>query len=202
MAILLEPGLRVTPVCHTLPVGARWWRLYRGAGGGEPLGFSRRPGRFSDPQTPPRYGVYYAARSLEECFVQTVLRDRGDGRQGPLTINVADLEMFSVVEVEIAQALRLIDLRHPGPLRMGVPSDVTGARDLHQGQVWGAALWAHPDGFNGIIYPSRFSGDDCIALFDRAAVGLGLVAVSPLLGATHADRLAALAARFAIDWRR
>jgi len=51
---------------------------------------------------------------------------------------------------------------------MGVPSDVVGARDQTLAQQWSAAFHGHPDGVDGVYYPSRLNEERNIALYDRA----------------------------------
>ncbi len=53
-----------------------------------------------------------------------MLRDQRDGQVHDLPIEESELAARSYATIEVATALSLLDLRHDGPLRMGIPSDV------------------------------------------------------------------------------
>jgi hypothetical protein len=62
----------------------------------------------------------------------------------------------------------LLDMRNAGCLDIGAPTDAVRARHFAAGQALGRSIYTeHPD-VDGIIYASRLTGDDCIAVFDRA----------------------------------
>jgi hypothetical protein len=66
------------------------------------------------------------------------------------------------------EELLLLDLRDTGCLDIGAPTDAARARHFAAGQALARSIYAeHPD-VSGIIYPSRLTGEDCIAVFDRA----------------------------------
>ena len=49
---------------------------------------------------------------------------------------MAEIERRSLASIRPIDVLRLVDLTGDGPLRMGVPSDVVGARDQSQARQW------------------------------------------------------------------
>lgn len=153
-----------------------------------PLGFARRTrNRFSDPRLWRKeeslFGVIYFADSLEACFVETILRDRGDGRrQASIPVDRAELESRARARVRVTQPLSLVSLVGPAPLLMGVPSDVTGAKSQTLARWWSLAFHDHPDQPDGILYPSRRQPSlTNIALYDRALPKVGLADYVPLL---------------------
>ena len=83
--------------------------------------------RFSD-ATGRAFGVVYLGSTVKVAFVEAILRDRGEGRVDPMPIPYAELEGYVCAEIAIEQELRLVDLCGDGGLRMGVPTDVVGAR--------------------------------------------------------------------------
>jgi hypothetical protein len=85
------------------------------------------------------------------------------------------------------KSLVLVDLTGDGPIRMGVPSDVAGARDQSLAQQWSIVFHEHPD---GVLYPSRLNEERCIALYARAIPKLRATA-TPLLTECR-DELAAI----------
>jgi hypothetical protein len=73
------------------------------------------------------------------------------------------------------QELNLLDLRDTGCVDIGAPTDAVRARHFAAGQALGRAVHEeHPD-IDGFIYASRLTGDDCIAVFDRAVGKLRVV---------------------------
>lgn len=64
---------------------------------------------------------------------------------------------------------------------MGVPTDAVRAQDQTAGQIWADTLRGHRSTPDGLIYPSRFNGEDNVALFDHALPKVSRGEVSPLL---------------------
>jgi hypothetical protein len=146
--------------------GAIWRRLYE-TRHPDSLGFGFVRSRFSDP-TCRAFGVVYLGSSIKVAFHEVILRDRGDARTGPVLVPMMELEAYTCAEIEIATLLKLVDLTGDGPFKMGVPSDVAGARDQGLAQMWSVAFHAHPDGVDGVYYPSRLNEERNIAVYDRA----------------------------------
>jgi hypothetical protein len=153
-------------VLRTEAVGGVWRRLYP-SHHSNPLGFGLALSRFSDP-TGRAFGVVYLGSSIKVAFNEVILRDRADGRAGSVPIPLAEIEAYTCAEIEVATELHLIDLTGDGGLKMGVPSDVIGARDQTTAQLWSAAFHAHPQGVDGVYYPSRLNEERNIALYERA----------------------------------
>ncbi|MDR3508273.1 MAG: RES family NAD+ phosphorylase [Caulobacteraceae bacterium] len=185
MATIPPKGFSTRPlVIYSPPRSRAWLRLYSNAYA-DPLGFGHAPSRFSDPrigvpETKP-YGVVYLGRTLKVCFLEAIVRDRGDARLGPLPINMSQLEHTTCAEIVPRMPLTLVDLRGDGPVRMGVPTDAVRAADPTLGQAWAIAFHEHAAAPDGIVYPSRFNGETNIALFDRALSKVRARSVSPLL---------------------
>jgi hypothetical protein len=162
-----------------LPAGSRWRRMYRHHHP-DPLGYALIPSRFSDP-TNQAFGVVYLGASVKVCFAEAILRDRGDGRVAALPLPFSELKVWVCAEIELTDELRLIDLTGGGALRMGVPSDVAGARDQATARLWSAAFHVHPDQVDGILYPSRLNEERNVALYSRALSKVRAVATPRLL---------------------
>jgi len=64
---------------------------------------------------------------VKVCFLEAILRDRGVGRTRAFPIEWAKLEMWTCGELRIDAALRVVDLRGDGLVRMGIPTDVARA---------------------------------------------------------------------------
>lgn len=126
--------------------------------------------------------MLHLGASFEVAFVETLLRDRGDGRTGELPIAEAELDDWWCARIRVAARLSLIDLTSgPKRLLMGVPSDVVGATDQRPSRAWAVAFHAHPARPDGIAYPSRLVSGRCYAIFDRAVAKLRVETVCPLL---------------------
>ncbi len=157
-------------IIHREPAGRVWRRLYE-TRHADPLGFGLVRSRFSDP-TGKMFGVVYLGSSVRVAFHEVILRDRADARTGAVLVGYAELDAYTCAEITLGMDLRLVDLTRDGPLKMGVPSDVAGARDQTLAQQWSSALHAHPDNVDGVYYPSRLNEEHNIALYDRALTKL------------------------------
>ena len=166
-------------VLANVPAGSTWRRLYESRHP-DPLGYGPGLSRFSDP-TGQAFGLVYLGSSAKVAFVETILRDSADGRGDDCVIDLAEIEKRSIATIQPIIDLRLINLTGDGLLKLGVPSDVVGARDQALAQQWSVALHDHPDQPDGILYPSRLNEERCIALYDRAISRLRVMASSRLM---------------------
>lgn len=112
--------------------------------------------------------MLYLGSSLKVCFLEAVLRDERDGVVGDYLMDETELDTRRYAEVELREALKLIDLCGDGPVRMGVPSDVPRGSKQTLARKWSVALHDHPEQADGIIYPSRLNGETSLAVYDRA----------------------------------
>ena len=112
----------------TVAIGKRFGRIYLDRYP-DPLGYGKTGSRFCDPRKradDKRFGVLYLGSSLKVCFVEAVLRARRNGAVGDYPIEEIELAQRKYAEIQIVAPLNLVDLRGDGPIRMGVPSDVSG----------------------------------------------------------------------------
>lgn len=166
-------------VLKTMSTGDVWRRMYE-TRFPNPLGWGPGLNRFSDP-TGNAFGLVYLGSSAKVAFVETILRDRADGRGADCVVELAEIEARSLARIEIIEDLRLVDLTGDGPLRMGVPSDVAGASNQSLAQAWSVAFQAHKDQPDGVYYPSRLNEERCIACYDRALGKLQATAMPRLM---------------------
>ena len=179
--VLPGPGFAGKPlVIREIPAGPPGWRRMYLTRHPNPLGWGPGLNRFSDP-TGKAFGVVYLGSSAKVAFVETLLRDAADGRDGDCVLALAELEARSLATIEPTEVLRLVDLTGDGPIRMGVPSDVAGARDQTLAQQWSVAFHDHSDRPDGVFYPSRLNEERCIALYDRALGKLKATATPRLM---------------------
>ena len=166
-------------VMKTVPAGEIWRRMYE-TRYPDPLGWGHGLSRFSDP-TGTVFGLIYLGSSAKVAFVETILRDRADGRGNECIVEMAEIAQRSLASLRPTVDLHLVDLTGDGPVRMGVPSDVVGARHQTIARVWSEAFYAHPDQPDGVYYPSRLNEEHCIALYDRTVGKLEAVVALRLL---------------------
>lgn len=174
-----------------VPVGARFGRIYLSRHP-DPLGIGKTPSRFSDPRRRSeanRFGVLYLGETLKVCFLEAILRDRRDGETDHLPISEAELAARTYAEVEVAQPLRLIDLRADAAVHMGVPSDVARSSQQSVARKWSVAFHEHVERADGIIYPSRLNTQTNLAIYDRSIAKLRAVRTMDLLRAPGLARV-------------
>ncbi|WP_018268500.1 RES family NAD+ phosphorylase [Methylosinus sp. LW4] len=163
----------------------RFGRIYLGRYP-DPLGFGKTPSRFSDPRrrvAANRFGVLYLGETVKVCFLEALLRDQRDGVIGDLPIAESELQARHYAEIEVAEALKMVDLRGDGAIVMGVPTDVAKGSNQTLARAWSVAFHEHPEKPDGIIYPSRLNGHTNVAIFDRAVVKLRTVRKMKLIAA-------------------
>jgi hypothetical protein len=113
--------------------------------------------------------MLYAALSFETCILETVMRDRSVHRQRrelPLATVLA--RGYARISTQADRPLNLVDLRDSGCVDIGAPTDAVRARHFAAGQSLGRAVHEEHADVDGFIYASRLTGDDCIAVFERA----------------------------------
>ena len=143
-----------------------------------PLGVAPTPSRFSDPYG--RYAVLYAAASLRCAFWETIARGRFTRRKRR-EMRRQDIETRLVVWLCSTEPLALVDLRADGPVRMGAPTAVIHDAHHAAGRALSAAVHGDLPDVDGIVYPSRFTAETCVAVFDRAIHKLRATDVAPLM---------------------
>lgn len=180
-AAFAKVDLDIATIAAAEPYRRVWLASYP-----DPLGYGKGRSRFGDPRRrveANRFGVLYLGSSLKVCFLEAVLRDQRDGLVGSLPLGRTVLADRAVAAIEPTRALRLIDLRGDGPVRMGIPSDVAGGANQTLARAWSIAFHEHPESVDGIIYPSRLNGEHNLAVYGRAVPALRCTATVPLLRA-------------------
>ena len=146
--------------------------------GSTPLGAGPAPSRFSDPRE--RYAVLYASDAVRCAFWETLCRNRFTRRRRRELPRV-EVETRLVASIGSSGTLRLIDLRGDGPVRIGAPSAVAHSGNHAAGRALSAAVHAGVPEADGFLFASRFTGDACVAVFDRAFGKLKALGVDELV---------------------
>lgn len=154
---------------------------------GTPLGVGIAQSRFSDPAG--KFAVLYAADSVPCAFWESMIRGRFT-RVKRRTLSKHEVLTRLVVMLTSTEELPLVDLRGDGPIRIGAPTAVAHDTNHAAGRALAAAVHDTLPDADGFLYQSRFTGHNCVAIFERAISRLEALAVTPLI--THKDLLAAL----------
>jgi hypothetical protein len=132
-----------------------------------PLSVQPSPSRFCDGTS--GYAVLYAALSFETCIAETLFRDRFVRRtRRELPLAAILMRSHARVATQPQQELHLLDLRDSGCLDIGAPTDAVRARHFAAGQALGRSIYQNHLDVDGVIYSSRLTGEDSLAVFDRA----------------------------------
>lgn len=139
-------------------------RIIRSEFTATPLGCAPGVSRFGG--STEAFAVLYAAHDLATALAETVVRDRFEGLPDR-RVFVAELAGRSAATLATTTPLRLVDLRNGGCLKLGVSTEVTGAKGFAEAQQFADQVFANPE-IDGILYPSRLTGANCVAVHDRA----------------------------------
>lgn len=94
---------------------------------------------------------------------------------------VEDVRARSIVWINSRADLNLVDLRKDGPTTIGAPTAVVHDANHAAGRSLSSFVYAEISEADGFLYDSRFTGDICIAVFDRAIKGLTTTMTIPLV---------------------
>ena len=145
---------------------------------GTPLGTAAGHSRFGG--TNGSFAVMYAARNLATALAETLIRDRFEGVERR-SLFATELSGHSAVQIQTVKSLRLLDLRKGGCLKLGVSTDIAGAKCFNEAQQFADLVYKEAT-IDGILYASRLTSENCVALFDRATVShLTTSTISPLV---------------------
>lgn len=150
LAIPFRPSayLRVMPKVHA----------------GTPLGMGFGQTRFSAPDN--SFKVLYIARDIATAIAETIVRDRFEGRAKRI-LDFTEVDDWALSEVSTTGPLTVLDLRTTGLLRLGVSTNASRAKNHATGRRLSHALY-HRFAIDGILYASRLTSAECVAVYDRA----------------------------------
>ena len=159
-------------------------RIMARAHAATPLGMGPGRSRFSSPRN--RFHLLYLAQDTVTAFAETIVRDRYENTVDRLLLE-EELDRYSIAAVRNPHPLFLLDLRNEGASLLGVSTDAVRAKAQAAGRRLSQSLYDQTT-FDGIVYMSRITNRECVAVYDRA-VTPSLEADSP---AIDLPRLAAL----------
>jgi hypothetical protein len=166
----------------TKPVDlADWPRIFQAKHRATPTDTGFGSSRFSSRSK--SFRVLYAADAFLTAFAEAVVRDRFQGKARRY-LSQPELEGLVATEISTTRPLQLVDLRGAAAYELGINTDARGARDHTAGQTFAEDIHTHTN-VDGILFDSRLTAANCVAIFDRAF---------PLLVATPAVDLLSVAA--------
>lgn len=152
-----------------------------------PLGMGPGRSRFSSPRD--RFHLLYLAQNPMTAIAETIVRDRYEKEADRLLLE-EDLDRYSVAVVRNPQPLFLLDLRYEGANLLGVSTDAVRAKAQAGGRRLSQRIYDETT-LDGIVYMSRITNRECVAVYDRAVMAK-LEVDSPALDLPRLARLSAM----------
>lgn len=152
-----------------------------------PLGMGFGQTRFSSPGRV--FQLIYSARDVATAIAETIIRDRFEGASERV-IDESEIEEWAISEITALAPLLVIDLRTTGLLRLGISTDAARAKEHREGQKLSEALYGS-FAVDGVLYSSRLTSAECVAVYDRAA-SIKLEATPAVNLIRHPELIAAL----------
>jgi hypothetical protein len=129
-----------------------------------PLGMGYGKTRFASPTD--QFKLLYIAEDLATGIAETVVRDRFEGA-AIRELDITDIRPWGVCQVDAVAPLRVLDLRRDGCFKLGISTDIVGAKAQDQSRTFSQMLYDTTD-LDGILYHSRLRRRNCVAVYDRA----------------------------------
>jgi RES domain len=191
-------GPEPIPVVTSIPSTQRLWRIWNPERyGATAIGFREtgpfarfdhhQPNRPGSPLAPNLgRGILYAGLTFSAAVIETF------GSNNPARI--VDLSApYHLGLASLKRDLVMLDLRMDGAVLAGTVHALCGTEDRAMSQAWGRYFYESPTVYgrvDGILFPSAHNGEDCVALFERAADALTCSPQDVLLLADIAVRAA------------
>ncbi|MBN9581136.1 MAG: RES family NAD+ phosphorylase [Afipia sp.] len=131
-----------------------------------PLGMGVGRTRFSSPAD--SFKLLYLAQDTRTAIAERIVRDRFQGK-ARRELFAQELRRFSIFAVNSVEPLSLIDLRHEGASLLVAPTDAVRGRAHQAGRALSQQLYDQTSA-DGVVYMSRITNRECVAVYDRAVV--------------------------------
>lgn len=151
-----------------------------------PLGMGFGKTRFASPDD--RFKLLYLGQDLATAVAETIVRDRFEG-QPRRQLHISDITAWGALEASTTAPLQLLNLRGDACFRLGVSTDIVGAKAQDLSRQFSKHVYAN-SAIDGLLYESRLLKRPCVAVYDRAVPRL---TASPVMPVEHlADLVPAL----------
>lgn len=149
-----------------------------------PLGMGFGLTRFSSPKN--KFQLLYLAQNPMTAVAETIVRDRFEKTTDRYLMR-EELDRYSIAVIRNPKPLFLLDLRYEGASLLGISTDTVRAKAQAAGRRLSQEIYDRTE-FDGIIYMSRITNKECVAVYDRA-VHLNLETEAPALNLTRLSSL-------------
>lgn len=129
-----------------------------------PLGMGFGETRFASPSK--AFKLLYIAEDLATSIAEAIIRDRFEGKPARILAQ-SDIGDWGVCAVSASRPLRLLSLRGDACFKLGISTDIVGAKAHDEARDFSQELYETTD-LDGIVYHSRLRKKNCIAIYDRA----------------------------------
>jgi hypothetical protein len=103
---------------------------------------------------------------LMTWVAETIVRDRFED-QTHRTLHASEVSDWAASTITVRSPLVVVDLRTTGLLKLGVTTDAGRAKAQETGRLLSQELYKR-FAVDGILYLSRLTAAECIAVYDRA----------------------------------
>lgn len=143
--------------------------------------------------------ITYGARSIDTALHETVVRNRFDINPKRV-LNLEDYDDRSIVTFssEKNKSLKVLNLTQGQATCFGVPTDVIRSSDHTEGQHFSLFVFKSMPDIDGFLYSSRFTEENCLALFYNRAI-TKLRATTPVPLNRNTVRLALLSKNVQVE---
>jgi hypothetical protein len=157
---------------------ADWLRILPSRHRATPIGAGFGSSRFSSPTR--TFRVLYAADNFPTAFAEAVVRDRFEGKTRRFLYRPY-LDKLCATAISSSRELTLLDLTGAAAYELGIDTDANRARAHTSGQAMSEAVHAEMPEVDGILFNSRLTTGNCVAVYDRAFYALSGVLPIALL---------------------
>jgi len=149
-----------------------------------PLGMGFGLTRFSSSKN--KFQLLYLAQNPITAVAETIVRDRFEKTTDRILL-LEELDRYSIALIRNPRPLFLLDLRFEGASLLGISTDTVRAKAQAAGRRLSQEIYDRTE-FDGIIYMSRITNKECVAVYDRA-VDPNLATDAPALNLTMLSSL-------------
>lgn len=149
-----------------------------------PLGMGFGLTRFSSSKN--KFQLLYLAQNPITAVAETIVRDRFEKTTDRILLR-EELDRYSIALIRNPRPLFLLDLRFEGASLLGISTDTVRAKAQAAGRRLSQEIYDRTE-FDGIIYMSRITNNECVAVYDRA-VDPNLATDAPALNLTMLSSL-------------
>lgn len=144
----------------------------------EPYWAKRAKSRFDAPARVPkasRYGVLYAAPSVETAFCESTIHENSLFNNGAFEVALSELDRREITWYAhpTKTELRLVDLTGAALKKLGLNADISAGGQYKMSKDWSLAIHEATTRrrVDGIRYSSRqHTGEYCYAIFERSGL--------------------------------